>query len=401
MTHSIFPQGKSARLRDRIVAVLNRCHWPSLFAGAAAGFAGLYFQTTQPLLSHVRQLEHRIGSIHSQLDQLAGAGRHAQQANNLLGVLIAQGERVAAAREALDAMTDLQRAVAINAAQADEAAAVAGRWHDLANSLVAARDMQAQAARAVEQIDALQQDIAALGAAADDGQAAIATTRAMVTDVSNLQLQLAATAEATSAARNALDGIDALQQRLAAGGEFVATAGQSADKLIELQQRLSALPQLDAASANAEQLIRLQQTLSADSRLQIAAATHNAEQLLDMQRVLAGETAQLAAGVENLELLADFQDELDVQLARVAEMRRQLTELMLLEATVSRTMTALAPLAELGNLRQLDDAEVREIARMMLERRRERAVAAEQPSAAPGDGESAVADRRVPEPPAE
>lgn len=400
MPNSIFPTGEVARFRKRIRAALRRCHWPSLVSGAAIGFAMLYAGTTRPLLTQVEKLERRIGIVDARMHQLTGAARDAEQASGLLGTLIAQGEQVAAAREALDSIANLQRSLAAGAQQTEDASAVVGRWHDLAGSLIASRDQQPRTARAIEELDALQQDVIALGAAVAKGQADIAASRAIVTDVTNLQAQLAASGETTAAARNALEGIDALQQRIVAGGEHTADAHRSAETLIALKDRLATTTQIDAAAGNAERLIGLQQTLGSDSRLQLEAAAQNAETMVNLQASLAGQTLLIAEGVENLDLLADFHGELNSQLGQVERLRHQMIELMLLETTLSRTMAALSPLTELNNLRTLNEKDLREVSRMMLDRRHERVATAESKydEAHLSTGESPAADRLVPEP---
>jgi hypothetical protein len=403
VTDSIFPTGEVARFRRRVMAALRRCHWPSLVSGAAVSFAALHLGTTQPLLTQVDKLERRISIVDSRLYQLTGAARDAEHANNLLGTLIAQGEQVAAAREALDSISDLRLSLAAGAQQTEDAHQIVGRWHDLAGSLIASHDLQPRTARAIEEIDALQQDVIALGTAVADSQTGIAASRAFVTEVTSLQAQLAATAGGTTAARNALEGIDALQQRIVAGGERTGEAQQSAESLIALKDSLAATAQIDTATGNAERLIGLQQTLSSDSRLQLDAATQNAEKMVGMQASIAGQTQQIAAGVENLDLMVDFHDELNNQLSQVEKLRHQMVELMLLETTLSRTMTALAPLTELNDLRKMNDEDMRGFARTMLDRRRERVASAESKydEPKPTTAEAVAADRLVPEPPAE
>jgi hypothetical protein len=385
------------------MAALRRCHWPSLVSGAAVSFAALHLGTTRPLLTQVEKLERRISVVDSRLYQLTGAARDAEHANNLLGSLIAQGEQVAAARDALDSIADLRLSLATGAQQTEDAHKIVGRWHDLAGSLIASRDLQPRTARAIEEIDALQQDVIALGTAVADSQAEIAQSRAFVTEVTSLQAQLAATADATAAARNALDGIDALQQRIVAGGERTGEAQQSAESLIALKDNLAAATQIDTATGNAERLIGLQQTLGSDSRLQLDAAAQNAETMISLQSSIAAQTQKIAAGVENLDLMVDFHEELNDQLAQVEKLRHQMVELMLLETTLSKTMSTLAPLTELNDLRKMKDEDVRDFARTMLDRRRERVANAESKydEPKPATAEAAAADRLVPEPPAE
>lgn len=403
MTDSILPKGEVASVRDQVFGFLRYCHWPSLISGAALGFAGLYFQTTQPLISQIKQLERRVCLFDSNLHRLAGTTADAAHANNLLGALIAQGARVDAAQAALDSLINVERALEISAERATAAGEIVTRWDELAGQVIATRDQQGQVQRAIEQIDSLQQDVVALGTAADVQQADIAASRAVLTSIANLQQELIATTEGTGAARNALEGIDALQQRLVVAAAGTNAAQQSAEQLIALQQNLASVGNTDSSAANAERLLALHNSLSGNVGAQIEAASQNAAELVRLQQSLSGQTGQIAAGVENLDLLADFQDELALQLQKVEELRRQLTELMLLEATVAKTVTAMKPLAELGDLRRLDDADIRAAVRTMLDRHRERVAtdASKYDDSVPATTDSVATERLVPEPPAE
>ena len=74
----------------------------------------------------------------------------------------------------------------------------------------------------------------------------------------------------------------------------------------------------------------------------------------------------------SLELLADFQDEFNFQVGKLEGMQQSLTQLILLESTVAHTVRMIEPLAELTGLRRLNDDEVREAARVILDRRNQR-----------------------------
>ena len=75
---------------------------------------------------------------------------------------------------------------------------------------------------------------------------------------------------------------------------------------------------------------------------------------------------------QSLELLVDFQEEFKLRIDGLGAMRQSLTELMLMETTVGRIARAMQPLAELGNLRRLADSDLREAARVVLEKRNAR-----------------------------
>jgi len=139
--------------------------------------------------------------------------------------------------------------------------------------------------------------------------------------------------------------------------------------LIGLEQRLAAgVGSTEAAQQRAGELIALQDTLN-DESLQIAQAKTSVDQLLDMQAKLSGQSERIVAAIESLEVLVGFQDEFATQIQVLGEIRRSLVEFSMLETTVSKAMRMLQPLVELGNLHRLDDQDLRNAARLILEER--------------------------------
>jgi hypothetical protein len=121
---------------------------------------------------------------------------------------------------------------------------------------------------------------------------------------------------------------------------------------------------------SADKLIALQQQLSAVPAIRVDEARNNMLAMVEMQQKLSGQTRQIAENVENLELMADFHTVLNEQLTTMEGIRRQLTDLVLMESTIARAARVLSPLAEISTIRGLrDDNEVREAARRVLDRR--------------------------------
>ena len=196
----------------------------------------------------------------------------------------------------------------------------------------------------------------------------------------------------------------ALQNQLVADDRLqLDQADLNAEELLALQCLILSAGDLNLSSENAERLLALQNQLVVDERLQLDQADTNLEDLIVVQQLIAAQTQQIADSIDGLELLTDFQGEMNGQLAGLEDLRRQLTELILLETTVARAMEALEPLASMQNLRRLDEEEVRDVARQILERRRERMARGESKYdvPAPVEIEQPEVHRLVPEPPVE
>ena len=144
---------------------------------------------------------------------------------------------------------------------------------------------------------------------------------------------------------------------------------------------LSASEQIAAARVNAEQLTQLNGTLSTQAE-QIAAARQNLQSLLSIQQQLAAATEQVTAAVQNLEILSEFQDEAQLHIRSLEALRRTLLEIAMMETTIGRVARTIEPLTQIGNLRRLGDEEVREAARVILDRRNARYSQADASSAA-------------------
>ena len=73
--------------------------------------------------------------------------------------------------------------------------------------------------------------------------------------------------------------------------------------------------------------------------------------------------------MQNLEILSDFQDELAEQIRQLGGMRQNLMEIVMLESTIGRVAKIIEPLVQIGNVRRLSDTELRDAARVILEKR--------------------------------
>lgn len=383
-------------------AIFDKLNWPSLFAGAAFGMAGLHLLTTRPLIQEIHQLETRVTAVQSRVQDLTEVAADARQSGSLLGALIDQRSQVESARLSLSQIDALSSDVAAQSQRAVAAGEALGEISDLNSRLIATRDQRDLMHSALTEVETLHQDIAALGQAATAGMARIADADAALAQLADLNERVATASGRIDAACVALDGLQRVQDRLIGAGDQAEAAHSSAASLVMLQDTIAGAGQIDAAAQNAEQLIELQDALVADQRLHLEQASRNIDELIRLQSAIAGQTEQIADSIDSLELLSDFQSEFHGEVSQLEGLRRQMMELILLETTISRALKTLEPLTELSNLRRLDDDEVRSIARDILDRRRDRTASgpSKYETDAPQIDGSAV-DILVPEPPVE
>ena len=159
------------------------------------------------------------------------------------------------------------------------------------------------------------------------------------------------------------------KQQIVDQSEQLEVARTNSQKMIDLQQSLiSQSEPLAAAQKHAEQMVSLQQTLT-DENLKLTEADTNLKSLMDIQTKLLAETDRVVEAAETLEVLGELQDSVKEQIASMQGMRREMLDIILMESTVSKATRILEPLAELGNLKRLSDAEVREAARVIMDQR--------------------------------
>ncbi|REJ97027.1 MAG: hypothetical protein DWQ29_00345 [Planctomycetota bacterium] len=365
--------------RDTLLNFIRNVNWKSLLAGAAIGMIGVHLVSVRPTIDRIARLERQVADVEVGVHRVAAAGENVGAANSLLAALNAQAAEVEAARESLAAIDNLRLALQTEVDRAAEAEASLNRLTALNSQLIEADELRSEAAAAIDEVERLQAKVIALSNPTETAGRQIATTLAT------------------------LDDVNALQSRLIETGENTTRSANVAEELVALQCMILSAGDLDLSEQNAERLIALQNQLIVDERLQLDQADTNLEDLIVMQKMIANQTAQIADSIDSLELLTDFQGEMNGQLAGLEDLRRQLTELILLETTVTRAMEALEPLASMQNLRRLDQEEVRDVARLILEQRRERLARAgsKYDVPAPPAVEVPEVHRLVPEPPVE
>jgi GTP1/Obg family GTP-binding protein len=394
---SITSLEESPRLVQRVVAVIGRTNWTTLLVGVTIGIVGLHLTTNHSLNQRLNGLESEFRLVRAGLDDVAGSRTGVDEANDLLAALTEQRTRLNSARASLTDIDRLATGVSGSSAKAAEAKSALDRLTALNNDLIATGRRQAEVTAAIDGVRELQSRVAGIG---DDSQQALTRleeARRALTDLEQfqkrvcqtttdlqqarhaleaviaLQCDLTATDGATTRAQAAADRLIALKDNLNSGSDQLEAAEENAERLIVLKDDVAGHgDRLQAAEQNAERLIQLQDQLVSDERLQFLAAASNVERLIRIQAEIASQTDGLTDSITALEVLDDFQTEFNGQAVQVQEMRRRLTELVLLQTTIEQVLQAVEPISELGNLRRLDPAEIQEAARIILDQRRAR-----------------------------
>ena len=119
---------------------------------------------------------------------------------------------------------------------------------------------------------------------------------------------------------------------------------------------------------NARVLVAMNDTLSGDS-LKLEASRRNLDSLVAMGTSLSTQSQHVAEAIQNLEIMDDFRTEVAAHVKSLEGVRRTMMDIAMMESTLSRVAQVVEPLTQIGNLRRLSDDEMREAARVILDRR--------------------------------
>jgi len=402
--------GNRLRSIENQISEQQKVSWSMLIVGLGVGFVGMYFCVARPMAHELRTMKSEVTKIQTQMEVLTAQGSQVWETNSLLASLKMQQSQLEDARTALQSVRELGDDVAAAANKARLSRDQLTAMTSLQDRIIAEQPSVEIAGRVLDDVTLLNQRLA-------NGQEATQVASAGFDRMRDLQDDLSAQAgrmdevELTSQRMIALQeeirrqqtglddawyslhGMSLLKDSLLEGARHVELAQIVADQLLAMQTRMvEQSADSEIAMYRTQKLLELNQTLSRDD-LQIEASRQNLEALLDLNgKVLTAPT--IAKAIESLEVLSAFQEEFIDQIQILAEMRKSLMEIGLLESTVARAVRLVKPLLELGNLQRMSDDELRSAALNILEERTGRRAERDLPNY---EGKN-VKDAFVPEP---
>ena len=365
---------------------MKRATWILILAGVLAGGFGLHLIVTSPLERQITKLNGEVVELHRGLSALADFRDDVVQANTLLSELEKQSNRLHQVRADLENVRMLEQEVLRQSKSAQAATVALADVADVQSEVIAQNsrieamtktldqmaEYQRYAQQSMQRLEEFHQRIVTESDGMDVAETQFTRLVGLKKSVEAIE------SSEIDLAKSRLDDLDRLRQGLVDGGRQTSAAKQVSEQLIALQEELVAQgTDADLARKHAAQLLNLEQTLSHDARTHIDGAMENLAALLEMEERLASQNTQLAQAIESLELMQDLQDEFHRRAQDLEGIRRGLTELVMLESLVARTVRSLRPLADLTNLRRLDAGQIRSIAQSLLEQQSQRVADAE------------------------
>jgi hypothetical protein len=384
-----------------LMEALRQLNWPTLMSGVALGLLLMQVLVARTVTTRVDQLAREVAQTRQQVAALAGSHDDVSRTNDLLSLLNRQREELKNANESVAELRRMRARVGQEGAQLTESLSVFDRIRRLQAEIVAQIPQIEQSSKAIAAATALQNRVAEMSRGLPSQAAGIAEAEAALAELGGLKQRVLDFAADMPAAHEQLEGLAVLMKGLANGSEKMLQAKTVASELMTMKNMLMVEgDDIDRSQRTAEQLIGLNDTLMQARQIQVDEAANNLHAMLKMQQQLAGQTRIIAQSVENLDLLADFQVVLGEQLGKIDGLRRQLTDLVLMESSIARAAQTLAPLAQLGTMNSVDADDVREAARVILNRRANRSEMTRTADGAAGDVISVSSPEEVFEEPA-
>lgn len=370
---------------------MKRTTWIIVMAGLLTCGLGLQLIVTQPLHTQIASLTSEVEELQSGMRKVADFRDDVAGTNDLLSGLEIQSCRIEQARTALDGIAKLEREVRQQSAASTNALAALHETDRLQNEVIAQSRQIDAIQGTLDQLDDLQQQVEQLSLTAEQEAVGLSTAEETLRKLGNFQQRVAIQSSGLEIAenrfarliglRNAIEKVqpttidaaslrlaelDALAKQVIEKGQQAGAAQEITGQLIALQDDITARgTRVNIARKHTEQLLNLEDLLANDAGRDIDAATRNLASLLEIEEQLAAQDQQLAAAIESLELMQDLQGEFVERTRELESIRRGLTELIMMESLVARTVRSLQPLVELTDLRRLDGDQLRSIARSM------------------------------------
>jgi hypothetical protein len=363
-----------------------------IIAGLLTGGLGLHVTVTRPLTDQIGSLTLVVSRLQRQVRDVADYRDDVAGTNDLLGELKNQSLRTGETRAALENIRRLDREIRGVSASARDAMAGMSQITRLQSEVIAQSRRISAMEATLELLADYHDRVAALAEQARLASIDLDIAEDSLRDLGSFQQRVSLEASHLDVAQNRftrlievkqmLESIDpadiaiaesrfidmeCLTQQIAANEAPTEQARQIADQFIALQDDLiSRGNRVDVARTHADQLLGLEEALANDAGRDIALANSTLNGLLRIGERLASQDQRIAAAIESFELMQSFQDEFLVRMQQLENVRRGLTDLIMMEGTVARILRVLQPLMQLTDLERMDSEQLQSIARSMM-----------------------------------
>ena len=352
----------------------------------AVVFFGMQLMMVGPLKGRLDGIEARLAESDGNMKKLVAGRDSVWKTNNLLTSIEEQGSHLQKVEKSLADIQNLRSSIQREAESSSVALAALDRISTVQDRLVAGQQQTLEAATQVTKLDELLTSLIKGGENTEVAHNSIDGIMALqnrviaasnnyeqasegVTNLADLTQRMAAQSEELKIASARFDEFVGLTHSIQVAAINLESAKTTVAEISTLQNELVASGEtLTIAQNNARGLVAMQGTLSGDSQ-KLEMSRQNLDSLIAMGASLSTQSQQVAEAIQNLEIMDDFRTELAVHVKSLDGVRRTMMDIAMMESTLSRVAKVVEPLTQIGNLRRLSDDEMREAARVILDRR--------------------------------
>ncbi|WP_339743409.1 hypothetical protein [uncultured Rubinisphaera sp.] len=344
--------------------------WSMLTAGLVFGLFGMYLTVTKPMTERMHTLESEIAMMQSEMHMLVGTRDDIWKTNDLLTGLRQQQRQMCEAQESLASIRKMRDEVLALSFGQEEAMTTLDSLASMQTVLNAQSESIPQSRDALAHMISMNEHVVRLGKSANKSRQDLIAADQVMAEVQQVTEKMTKQAENMNAASVVLTAMDDLTTKIVAKksnleeSEAVLTKVDGLHAQIVKQQE--ALPEAEQSLAR---MAALETKLLEQNQDDLAKASTNLQEMMTFQQDLATNNTRITSAIQTVELLEDFQLEIEHQAALLSNMRSELQEITVLKSTVEDTLAVLKPLIQLSDLRRLSDVEVRDAARVILDRR--------------------------------
>ena len=365
---------------------IRRFMWICMTMSLAVVFFGMQLMMVGPLKGRLDGIEARLAESDGNMKKLVAGRDSVWKTNNLLTSIEEQGSHLQKVEKSLADIQNLRSSIQREAESSSVALAALDRISTVQDRLVAGQQQTLEAATQVTKLDELLTSLIKGGENTEVAHNSIDGIMALqnrviaasnnyeqasegVTNLADLTQRMAAQSEELKIASARFDEFVGLTHSIQVAAINLESAKTTVAEISTLQNELVASGEtLTIAQNNARGLVAMQGTLSGDSQ-KLEMSRQNLDSLIAMGASLSTQSQQVAEAIQNLEIMDDFRTELAVHVKSLDGVRRTMMDIAMMESTLSRVAKVVEPLTQIGNLRRLSDDEMREAARVILDRR--------------------------------
>ena len=344
--------------------------WGMLTAGLAIGFMGMYFSVTRPMSMRMQMVESNLSLMQAEMHQLVGTRDNIWKTNDLLTGLRQQQRQLAEVEQSLVAIKQVNNEVIALSSNHELAMRTIHEVETLQTALIENKSSMAQSREVIANIAMLQQSVVKLGSSAQSQQSGIVAATKALSDVEKLTSRVISQKELIAQADTVIDSVDELSSLLIQQEEPLSASKNVVTDMAALQGDLVRQGEMIPVSLDTVQkMASLETALAGRDQATVMQAASNLKEMMKFQDELSAGGQRITDAIQTIELLEGFQAEIEIQTGLLSKMRRDLMEITFLESTVNQTLLVLKPLIQLSDLRRMSNTEIREAARVILDRR--------------------------------